>query len=66
MHCRVDQTSVGIVALYITRTIEPVHSEHVHFVRRIVVGVNELHNPAQVVGLSGRFAHKIDLVCTAN
>lgn len=66
MHRGVNQTGVGIVALYITGAIEPIHSEHVHLVRRVVVGVNKLHDPAQVVGLSGWFAHEVDLVCTAN
>ena len=46
MHGRVNQARVRVVALHVTGAIEPVHPEHVHFVRRIMVSMNEFHDPA--------------------
>ena len=66
MHRRIHQTGVIVVALDISRAIKPVHAHRLYFLLGVVVDVDEFHDPAEVVGLAGRLAHKVHLICTPN
>ena len=65
MHCRVHKAAVTVEALHISRAIVPVDTKGVDGRVRIVgIGVQEFHNPTEIVRLAGRFAHKVYMVYT--
>ena len=63
MHRRVYKAAVTVEALYISRAIVPVDTKRVDRRIRIVgIGVQEFHNPTEIVRLARRFAHKVYMV----
>ena len=65
MHCRVHKAAVTVEALYISRAIVPIDTKGVDGRVRIVgIGVQEFHNPTEIVWLAGRFAHEVHMVYT--
>ena len=65
MHCRVHKAAVTVEALYISRAIVPVDTKGIDRRIRIVgIGVQEFHNPTEIVWLAGRFAHEVHMVYT--
>jgi len=63
MHCRVHEAIVTVEALDISRAVVPVDSKGVDGRIRIVgIGVQEFHEPTEIVGLARRFAYKVYMV----
>jgi len=57
MHRGKDQSSVGNLALNVSRTIVPIDAESINRVVWVVTGVQKFHNSGQVVRLARRFAY---------
>lgn len=66
VHRRIDETSVIVVALHVSWAIEPIDAQRLDPLLGVVVDVDEFHDPAEVVGLAGRLAHKVHLIWTSN
>ena len=62
MHGREEEAGVCGFAADVARPVDPVASELLDRCRGIVPLVDELHETADVVGFTGRFAHEIDKV----
>lgn len=62
MHGGVHQARIIVVALHISRTVEPVDAQRLDALFQIVVDVDKFHDPAEIVGLAWRLAHEVHLV----
>lgn len=63
VHAGKDHSRVAGLAPNVLGAIVPIDAHRVHRPGGVVVGVHELHDAAQVVGLSRRLAHEIDVIC---
>lgn len=62
VHGGIHQARIIVVALNISRTVKPVDSQRLDALLWIVVDVDKFHDPAKVVRLAWRLAHKVHLV----
>lgn len=63
VHRRIDETSVVVVALHVSRAIKPVDAQRLDALLGVVVDMDKFHDPAKIVGLAGRLAHEVHLIC---
>lgn len=62
MHRRKQHARVWRLAANVFRSVEPVDSDRVNRPRRVIFGMQKLHNPANVVRLPRWFTDEVDMV----
>jgi hypothetical protein len=62
MHGRVHEASIIVVTLNVSRAIIPIDSHRLYSLLWVIVDVDKLHDPAEIVGLAGRLANEVHLV----
>lgn len=63
VHCCEEGSCIGCLAANVSGAVEPIEAQCINGLGLVILLVQKFHDATNIIGLPGRLAHKVNMIC---